>query len=46
MGMDPYPYDDGALTPTGQYALRGGQILAALARPPAAGQPLPLAEPG
>ena len=45
MGMDPYPYDDGALTPTGQYALRGGQILAALARPPAAGQPLPLAEP-
>lgn len=49
MGMDPYPYDDGALTPTGQYALRGGQILAALARPPAAGQPptdIPLAEPG
>lgn len=46
MGMDPYPYDDGALTPTGQYALRGGQILAALARLAAAGQPLPLAEPG
>ncbi|WP_372090144.1 hypothetical protein P7L79_11990 [Tistrella mobilis] len=45
MGMDPYPYDDGALTPTGQYALRGGQILAALARSPAAGHPLPLAEP-
>jgi hypothetical protein len=32
MGMDPYPYRDNSLTPTGQYALRGKQILAALAR--------------
>ncbi len=30
MGMNPYPYDDNSLTPTGQYALRGGQILQAL----------------
>lgn len=30
MGMDPYPYRDNSLTPTGQYALRGKQILKAL----------------
>lgn len=30
MGMDPYPYRDNSLTPTGQYALRGKQILNAL----------------
>jgi hypothetical protein len=31
MGMDPYPYDDNSLTPTGQYAKRGHQLLDALA---------------
>ncbi len=30
MGMDPYPYRDNSLTPVGQYATRGKQILAAL----------------
>lgn len=30
MGMDPYPYCDNSLTPTGQYALRGRQILSRL----------------
>ena len=30
MGMDPYPYRDNSLTPTGQYALRGKQILSML----------------
>ncbi|WP_205194209.1 hypothetical protein [Burkholderia sp. Ap-962] len=30
MGMNPYPYDDNSLTPTGQYALRGAQVLRAL----------------
>jgi hypothetical protein len=30
MGMDPYPYDDNSLTPTGQYAKRGRQLLHAL----------------
>jgi len=31
MGMDPYPYDDNSLTPSGQYARRGRQLLDALA---------------
>lgn len=31
MGMNPYPYDDNSLTPTGQYAARGKQILNVLA---------------
>jgi hypothetical protein len=30
IGMNPYPYDDNSLTPTGQYVLRGEQILRAL----------------
>ena len=30
MGMDPYPYRDNSLTPAGQRATRGKQILAAL----------------
>ena len=30
MGMDPYPYRDNSLTPAGQYATRGKQILAVL----------------
>ncbi|MCU1736831.1 MULTISPECIES: hypothetical protein [unclassified Pseudomonas] len=32
MGMNPYPYDDNSLTPTGQYAARGQQILEALSQ--------------
>ncbi len=30
MGMDPYPYGDNSLTPSGQYARRGAQLLRAL----------------
>lgn len=32
MGMNPYPYDDNSVTPTGQYAARGQHILDALSQ--------------